>query len=339
ELRNVGVELYDKEKEWRSRDGRKGKLFTAGPSECFLTDSEIQDRVYEREDARRSKDFALADSVRDELRSLGVELDDRHAQWQTSGGRLGSYSGVPVVPELRSSDSSGRETREIRKLVCERERHRASQDFQAADDVRRTLSSMGVELFDNERTWRTKSGVQGVIFTGGHEEDCHLTDAAIVTKVAMREDARVSKDYSQADAIREDLRRKGVELLDSQKTWVTTDGRSGTFGGPSSSSSHFQPPRQAAQQSRQGAVGSLAPKNQSVQRIVPSVVSHNSGQGTLSEASIAALVLGRESARDRHDWEAADAIRNDLRASGVDVWDKEKVWKANDGRQGPILRP
>eukprot|EP00414_Alexandrium_minutum_P011858 CAMPEP_0113833004 /NCGR_PEP_ID=MMETSP0328-20130328/7678_1 /TAXON_ID=39455 /ORGANISM="Alexandrium minutum" /LENGTH=77 /DNA_ID=CAMNT_0000801249 /DNA_START=29 /DNA_END=259 /DNA_ORIENTATION=- /assembly_acc=CAM_ASM_000350 len=30
ELRSMGVELYDKEKEWRCRDGRRGMLFTAG---------------------------------------------------------------------------------------------------------------------------------------------------------------------------------------------------------------------------------------------------------------------------------------------------------------------
>jgi len=58
-----------------------------------------------------------------------------------------------------------------------------------------------------------------------------------------------------------------------------------------------------------------------------------------STASIIALVTGRERCRDIRDWEGADSIRQDLRANGVDVWDKEKVWRANDGRQGVITRP
>ncbi|CAK0788982.1 unnamed protein product, partial [Prorocentrum cordatum] len=67
-----------------------------------------------------------------------------------------------------------------------------------------------------------------------------------------------------------------------------------------------------------------------------SAVTSSPSAATLTDAAIVALVAGRESARDRHDWQAADAIRNDLRSHGVDVWDKEKVWRANDGRAGMI---
>merc|ERR1719461_2380235 len=67
ELRSMGVEVYDKEKEWRSRDGRRGMLFTAGPMECALSDQEIQELVREREEARRQKDWDRADAIRDDL--------------------------------------------------------------------------------------------------------------------------------------------------------------------------------------------------------------------------------------------------------------------------------
>lgn len=337
----MGVELFDKEKEWRCRDGRRGMLFTAGPSECVLSDYEIQDRIAQREDARKSKDWGRADSLRDELRRNGVELDDKDMVWRTSSGRSGTYSGtLPVQPRQSLGVPA------IRKLVAERERLRAALDFEAADELRRQLAQLGVEIFDNERVWRSADGQQGVIITGGHEVDCFLSDAEIQYRVSQREDARSAKDFSQADAIRDDLRRQGVELLDSQRVWCTTDGRQGTYQGvvaapPPTFTTAF-PPVAAAPCSFVAAPPPLLPQPvvqlAAVTRMPASAVTNSPSPMTFSTASIIALVSGRERARDNHDWDAADAIRADLRSHGVDVWDKEKVWRANDGRNGAITR-
>lgn len=356
----MGVELYDKEKEWRCRDGRRGMLFTAGPVECMLSDSEVTEIIREREEARKHKDWDRADMLRDELRSKGVELDDKEGVWRTSSGRSGSYSGTPHTSAINGAT--------IRKLVAERERLRASQDFDAADELRRQLAQLGVEIFDNERIWRTTDGQQGVIITGGHEVDCLLNDAEIVVRVSQREDARSAKNWTLADTIRDELRQHGVELLDNQRVWCTTDGRHGTYAGtplqsPTVASQLTLPttpigalPNVNASMAAQVAAGLaalLAPQVPQVQqrsqvaqaapalpgRLPSSAVTSNPSTLTFSTASIIALVHGREKAREKHDWEAADAIRADLRSHGVDVWDKEKVWRANDGRNGAISRP
>ena len=44
----VVVEAFDKEKAWRTQDGRRGFLFTAGPIECSLSDHEIQEPPFQR---------------------------------------------------------------------------------------------------------------------------------------------------------------------------------------------------------------------------------------------------------------------------------------------------
>jgi len=369
ELKSMGVELFDKEKEWRASDGRRGTLFTAGPGECALTEMEIQERIRDREDARKAKDWVRGDSIRDELRAQGVELDDKEACWRTSNGRSGNYSGAPRPPAGTT----------IRKLVAERERLRAAQDFDAADDLRRQLAGLSVELFDNERLWRTKDGQQGVIITGGCEVDCRLSDFEISNQVVAREDARSQKNWAQADAIRDDLRAQGVELLDNQRIWCTTDGRHGSFtpgqpappiqvpssgGGLGAApaargitppvSSPLMPalgseastvaavlqllaPQMTQQLQQQGL---MAPAPAPAHHVPTSSVTTSAPSGQpFSDASIQALVMGREAARERHDWAAADAIRSDMRAHGVDVWDKEKVWRANDGRSGAITRP
>lgn len=344
ELRSMGVELFDKEKEWRCRDGRRGHLFTAGPGECPFSDSEIQERINLREDARKAKDWRQADSLRDELRANGVEINDRDGTWRTSSGRSGTYGAGPGPNNLRACGPthSSLGVPAIRKLVAERERLRASMDFEAADELRRQLAGLGVELFDNERVWRSSDGHQGVILTGGHEVDCLLSDSDISHRVQQREDARSAKDFSKADMIRDELRRQGVELLDAQKSWCTTDGRQGSYsGGPLHSTAMMQPIMpmgggignalsQVAGLIQQTAVGAS--------RLPASAVTNNPSMMTFSTASIAALVTGRERAREHHDWDAADAIRADLRSHGVDVWDKEKVWRSNDGRSGPLAK-
>jgi len=353
----MGIELYDKEKEWRSRDGRRGMLFTAGPIECTLADEVIQEMIRDREEARRGKDFARADMVRDELRNHGVELDDKEAMWRTAGGRMGTYTGGPQPPVINGET--------IRQLVAERERLRAAQNFEAADELRRQLSTLGVEIFDNERVWRTRDGQQGVIITGGREDtSIYLSNSDILLRIAQREEARAAKNFPQADAIRDELRQHGVELLDNQKAWTTSDGRQGTFSGAplqqaaqapatglgtgdliaTQSSGGIQAQMAAGlaallvppSQHRANAASAMAQQAQQFASLPSSPVTQSPSGATFSTASVGALVNGRERARERHDWDAADAIRADMRSHGIDVWDKEKVWRANDGRTGPI---
>lgn len=345
QLRSMGVELYDKEREWRANDGRRGVLFTAGAVQCSLSDYEITALVASREDARTTKDFSRADNVRDDLRRSGVELDDKTRTWRTGNGRSGSYNGQTTTMLTES---------EIRSLVADRERARANQDFSSADDIRSRLSSLGVELFDNQRIWRSNDGRQGVIVTGGVEVSrCSLKDSDICARVQAREDARHQKDFSRADTLRDELRRMGVELIDADHRWQTMDGRSGQYGSESRTSKH----------SSSGSGSSSADVALSVAKVLQSVVSGShggdasaavaaalasvvngssggsGGGGSLSQASIEALVYGREVERDRRDFAAADMIRQDLRNNGVEVWDKQRTWNCSDGRSGPYTGP
>jgi len=369
ELRSMGVELYDKEKLWRTRDGRRGTLFTAGASECSLSDAEIQEYILEREDARSAKDWARSDNLRETMRQLGVELIDKDSLWRTSSGRCGTYDGCAVQPMPAATAQTGLTslgvmppsplTSSIEKLIAERERLRAAQDFESADGLRRQLVSMGVEIFDKEKIWRATTGEQGVIITGGHQVVCTLSEADIAVRVQQREQARNNKDWGSADRLRDELRRHGVELLDNQKVWTTTDGRRGNYDGQYNplmvaiaqatpggvavgGSSPVAMAQAAAQMALLGGAVAQQPLYGSLPRAAPSVAAASpSSAGArrsadLASASIVALITGREAARERHDFEAADAIRSDLRAHGVEVWDKDKVWRSNDGRSGVI---
>lgn len=342
QLRSYGVELYDKEREWRCSDGRRGVLFTAGPVHCLLTDYEIQTLVATREEARLAKDFSHADIVRDDLRRQGVELDDKSKTWRTGNGRSGSYSG-------QLSSNSTLHDADIRTMVADRERARANQDFTTADDIRSRLGSLGVEIFDNQRIWKSSDGRQGVIVTGGVEiSHCALQDSEISVRVQAREDARSQKDFERADRIRDELRRSGVELLDSEHRWQTADGRSGSYSRDASSwqqgSSSTSPSDMAlsvAQVIQNVVSGAQSSDAASLASALASAVASGQGGGgsSLSDASIEALIYGREVERNKRDFAAADLIRQDLKAHGVEVWDKQRTWNCSDGRSGVYTSP
>lgn len=363
ELRAVGVELYDKEKEWKTSDGRRGVLFTAGSFECSLSDAEIHQRVQQREAARSAKDFATADAVRDELRQYGVELKDKERQWMTAGGRAGNYQGGTIQAGHQISAHN------IRQLIAERERLRANMDFDGADQIRQQLLEMSVVIYDDDRIWKSADGQQGVIVTGGADAACQLTDAQINARVQQREEARSRKDFATADTVRTGLRAAGVELLDKRKMWVTTDGRTGPYqqisnalafsglnmkmgaGGLNFNQLSLLGANLGIGLNNTNALASLTgggggggqnrgsgpagrvgaqPGGSAFKNALP-------GATALSDEEITAFVNDREKKRRQdHDFQGADAIRNHLRAHGVEVWDKEKTWRANDGRSGLI---
>mmetsp|Transcript_94897 Transcript_94897/g.186156 ORF Transcript_94897/g.186156 Transcript_94897/m.186156 type:complete len:168 (-) Transcript_94897:23-526(-) len=55
--------------------------------------SRIQRLVDDRQQARKDRDFDRADMIRDELRGMGVNVDDTSLSWRGPGGMEGAVSG------------------------------------------------------------------------------------------------------------------------------------------------------------------------------------------------------------------------------------------------------
>eukprot|EP00930_Biecheleria_cincta_P018699 TRINITY_DN14472_c0_g1_i1.p1 TRINITY_DN14472_c0_g1~~TRINITY_DN14472_c0_g1_i1.p1 ORF type:complete len:164 (+),score=21.29 TRINITY_DN14472_c0_g1_i1:101-592(+) len=55
--------------------------------------SKIQELVNERQQARRDRDFKTADDIRDELKDMGVRVDDTNFTWDGPDGTSGRVSG------------------------------------------------------------------------------------------------------------------------------------------------------------------------------------------------------------------------------------------------------
>ena len=106
ELRTIfRVEIYDKLGEWVAADGRWGlsnRKRGAGSEDgvpmmakiqidakpCSLTYDQVMDMVVKRTNARRTRQFQVADDIRDELARVGVELFDKVNEWRTFDGQM-----------------------------------------------------------------------------------------------------------------------------------------------------------------------------------------------------------------------------------------------------------
>eukprot|EP00941_MAST-03F_sp_MAST-3F-sp1_P005358 g5358.t1 len=210
-LRMHGIEIFDRDREWRCVDGRRGIIGTY----CVLSppNDVIIKKVKKREEARTVKDYATSDRLREELRRVGVELFDKARLWKTTDGRSG--------PLLFDAQEDG--IAYIERMIEMRDYARKNRDFQKSDQIRETLRKIGVEVFDRDNFWRSKFGHCGLI--GGNKP----TDNALEAMLQSRDLARQRRDFKFADRVRSILSTHGFFINDQKKMWSSRDGRQGTL--------------------------------------------------------------------------------------------------------------
>jgi cysteinyl-tRNA synthetase len=105
-------------------------------------DAELLDKVMQlvielRAEARKAKNFATADAIRDGLAPTGVKLEDRAGGTEWTGGGAGALEQV------------------VQLLISLRQTARKNKDFAASDAIRDRLGAIGVKLEDRgaETDW------------------------------------------------------------------------------------------------------------------------------------------------------------------------------------------
>mmetsp|Transcript_10216 Transcript_10216/g.22056 ORF Transcript_10216/g.22056 Transcript_10216/m.22056 type:complete len:409 (+) Transcript_10216:37-1263(+) len=141
------------------------------------------------------------------------------------------------------------------------------------------------------------------------------TTLEIARLVILREQARLGKDWGQADLLRTQLQDAGVQLFDKTNQWKCSDGVTGRI------------PSFDEIEAGIDASALLSP----VETPLPA----QNGDALVED--IKQLIQNREMARGNKDFDQADKIRADLQELGVELLDKEKLWKCpSRGLQGII---
>eukprot|EP01064_Diplonema_japonicum_P025013 TRINITY_DN358_c0_g2_i1.p1 TRINITY_DN358_c0_g2~~TRINITY_DN358_c0_g2_i1.p1 ORF type:complete len:422 (+),score=109.47 TRINITY_DN358_c0_g2_i1:53-1267(+) len=284
----------------------------------------IWDMITDRTKARRARNFEEADAIREELRAMGVRLDDTSDSWVFEGiehdenefvallqdrwraKRQQDFEtcdelreklrrwGVKIDDECRSyilpSGATGTHestltTEEITELTAQRAEAVANNDDEAANKIFSQLSAEGVSLNDLYCTWTAGD-------RWGAQNPTHpaseLTLRYIVEKVNDRLTARRRKDWDLADSIRTELQDQGVSILDKEDRWSTKDGRNGAVG-------------------------------------------------DIPERDIEIMLNDRSTARGMQDYDKADQIRDDLSVYGVTFTDRLGTWQHAASRRSGML--
>jgi len=300
----------------------------SGPS-----DAELLALLQLRHQARKARDFATSDLLREQLHHLGVYPDDKQRVWRASDGRVGSLDGpdylgpppghagasavgaapqapsVSVAPPAATPYAS---TELIHEKLAEREQARMGKDFARADEVRRELNAYGVTVDDRGKTWRCVDG------RGGPRPDAR----GALPPVSIAGVQAWSAAHSQAEP-------------------------SGAFAGYGSQAAgdaaHRErsrsPPRSA------GAYPSAyAPSSYNGGQTAPATSAPQAAGMAPSpydeEARLLDLLQRRYNARLVRDYPTSDALRSELNAMGVMTDDRAKTWRrSRDGRVGQLEGP
>uniref|UniRef100_A0A7S4RHJ6 Cysteinyl-tRNA ligase anticodon binding domain-containing protein n=1 Tax=Alexandrium monilatum TaxID=311494 RepID=A0A7S4RHJ6_9DINO len=246
ELRALGVDIFDKEKIWRSRTGASGVVIgyrgAGGP-----TDLEISTLVVQRERARQSGDFPTSDMIRDELKAAGVEIRDREKMWQCSDGRSGP---IPTWSAILNGGATAAPTSGATPQNVAAAGNLQSQVVQAAlaaaqnpSTAVRTLQLLQQASVPGAPVMKM-AGRATMPATSSNTEcqeaidfiyKCQASgrppmDAEIDQLVGLREKFRQGKDFTAADELRNAMRSAlGVELYEKEKKWTAAGGRQGVI--------------------------------------------------------------------------------------------------------------
>eukprot|EP00746_Dinoflagellata_sp_MGD_P072351 gnl/MRDRNA2_/MRDRNA2_29370_c0_seq2.p2 gnl/MRDRNA2_/MRDRNA2_29370_c0~~gnl/MRDRNA2_/MRDRNA2_29370_c0_seq2.p2 ORF type:complete len:196 (+),score=54.19 gnl/MRDRNA2_/MRDRNA2_29370_c0_seq2:102-689(+) len=111
-------------------------------------EAKIQDMVDERQQCRRDRDFDKADRIRDELRDMGVRVDDTELTWEGRGGMRGRIDngkgGGKGGGGGRGRDRGGDVDPEMEEKLDAWVAAKRQRDFETADRIRAELKDMGL---------------------------------------------------------------------------------------------------------------------------------------------------------------------------------------------------
>jgi hypothetical protein len=273
------------------------RLFVdAGLNTSTLTEDEIHDLLTERYICRRNRNYERSDSLRTELESHGVYVDDKNKKWRADGLKFVNQSHHYKMAKDSGPFTATISESEIHKLLVKRQYCRINQDFDKEDQLSKYLERCGVSVDDTKFEWRA----DGVRF------------AQLQHKYALSPDAGPSRSSMTEAEIHKHLakhwRYKSLGGFTNTVNWISNVlADAGVF---------------LDEESNEWRADGVRHNY----RLSPDAGPNTS---SLSEAEIHVLLEKRMRCRWRQDFRNADEIRDQLKLAGVYVDDRNKEWRAD----------
>jgi len=288
--------------------------------------------LIERNQMKRKKDYDAADQQREDLRRMGVQVDDKTKRWWPSGAPRGRSrspprggGGVGGSSGYRRGDngSTDVDAKKVEAMLIARLQMKMRRDYDAADQQREEFTSLGVQVNDKDKIWWAgRGGNHG----GGSATYRRADDGSVEVDVKKieemlreRHDARQRKDFNAADRIQTAMRAMGVDMKDINRTWFVM----ASGGAPRDRSRSRSPQsRRGSPPRRRGGGGSSGYER------------GDNGSTDVDAKKVEAMLITRLQMKMRRDYDAADQQREEFKKMGVQVNDKRKTWWAGGGGGG-----
>jgi len=300
--------------------------------------------VVEREIARFKKDWARADEIHAYLQQIGVNINSGDKTWSS---RCGLYGRIPTFTEI---ETAGHDVATIMSSIVD--------PYALAAGQRATPSNFAPQVaMDNA------AAAAAAMYSSSMPAYMPATAAAPgdssvpepVRLVVEREIARFRKEWARADQLHARLSSIGVSLVSADKTWSTNSGLFGriptfseiealshdvgaiasTILDPSCSAIAAAMVSAQAPVAVQVPMGMTAPAMFSAAQVPMMQTQMNSTAGG-GLAEPVRLVVEREIARFRKDWQLADELQVHLQNMGVTLSTPDKTWNSSCGLHGRI---
>jgi hypothetical protein len=201
--------------------------------------AKIMQAVEERGQAKKDRNYAVADAIRDDLETnYNCNVNDRAREWSV-GGDFGdeqansAHNGRKQGWTRRGGgDISEAETAVVSSMLEERIQAKKERDFNTADQIRDDLYlNFSVKVDDKSQEWRVMSDtyVLSPLNNGQLNFDAE-TMTYVEGKLAERNDAKARKDYDTADDIRDELRNKYAVTIDDRTREWSVESSGGDYG-------------------------------------------------------------------------------------------------------------
>jgi cysteinyl-tRNA synthetase len=296
-MREQGVELLDKERIWRTTDGRVGLL----PGK--LTEEAILHLVQLRETERATRNFDTADRLRQALRDVGVRLDDKTSTWTCEDGRSGHFA-APAMAAVQPASHAV-----------------VSPSALAAYSAQAAVASGALAAYTGSSLPAVASAAVGSTW-----QMRTISELEIMVLVRQYEESRAAHDTIVQEAVEGVLRERGIALDAASLCWRAIDGRSGPIFYTDSNLYRSALTAAAYAMATVGAAGAITS--------TPTPTLSAAGTATPAADDLDGLLQLREQARARRDFALADRLRESLRAQGVQLNDQVEEFVMPDGRSG-----
>jgi len=144
ELRQMGIYVDDRKKTWEQAVNPDAPYTLQGRPPAGVDVEEVNARLAARRDAKKNKDFALADEIQDELLAKGVRIFDSKRAW-------GAIRVEPKAFELKGAAPEGVDVAVVEAMLAKRVDAKKVKDWATSDELQGELLKMGVYVNDKTR--------------------------------------------------------------------------------------------------------------------------------------------------------------------------------------------